>query len=295
MYLLEKKMSIDEQNQIPQPKKNPLAQWYRQPKIYIKLPSKGKFYTQGALDASSNEEYAVYSMTAKDELMFKTPDALLSGQSTVELIKSCIPAILDPWKMPSIDLDLCLVAIRMATYGEKMEVGANCPHCQAENDYDISLMNWMSVYDSFNFVDSVEIDTLLINIRPYNYQELTKTSIKTMEEQRVFNIINDDNMGDEEKLERFGKSFVKLTELTVDLIAGCITKIETPDGTVTDSKIIKDFIDNAPKEIFTKIADHVKGMKDTIEYKPLVKCNECNKEYNVPISMDQANFFAVRS
>jgi hypothetical protein len=234
-------------------------------------------------------------MTAKDELMFKTPDALLSGQSTVELIKSCIPAILDPWKMPSIDLDMCLVAIRLATYGEKMEVSANCPHCNAENDYDVNLQNWLGVYEEYNFVDVVEIDPLTVNIRPYTYQELTKTSIKTLEEQRVFNIINDDNMGDEEKLDRFGKSFVKLTELTVDLIAGCITKIETPDGSVNDVSMIKEFINNAPKEIFEKIANHVKNLKEKIDYKPVVRCNECSKEYDLPITMDQANFFAVRS
>jgi hypothetical protein len=288
-------MSSEPLNQNLQTKKNPLAQWYRQPKIYVKLPSKGKFYPNGTLDQSSNEEYAVYSMTAKDELMFKTPDALLSGQSTVELIKSCIPAILDPWKMPSIDLDLCLVAIRLATYGEKMEVSANCPHCNAENDYDINLQNWLGVYEGYNFVDVVEIDPLTVSIRPYTYQELTKTSIKTLEEQRVFNIINDDNMGDEEKLDRFGKSFVKLTELTVDLIAGCITKIETPDGAVNDVSMIKEFINNAPKEIFEKIANHVKNLKEKIDYKPVVHCNECSKEYDLPITMDQANFFAVRS
>jgi hypothetical protein len=68
--------------------KNPLANWFRQPKIYVNLPSKGKFYPAGSLDHSSTEEYAVYAMTAKDELMFKTPDAMISGQSTVEVIKS---------------------------------------------------------------------------------------------------------------------------------------------------------------------------------------------------------------
>lgn len=295
MYLFGEKMSSDTNNQNLAPKKNPLAQWYRQPKLYVRLPSKGKFYPNGTLDLSSNEEYAVYSMTAKDELLFKTPDALLSGQSTVELIKSCVPAILDPWKMPSIDLDLCLVAIRLATYGEKMEVSTNCPHCQAENDYDVNLQHWLGIYDGYDFVDSVSLEPLHVHIRPYNYQELTKTSIKTLEEQRVFNIINDDNMSDEEKLDRFGKSFVKLTELTVDLIAGCITRIETPDGIVDDPKMIKDFIDNAPKEIFEKIANHVKGLKEKLEYKPVVKCNECTKEFDLPITMDQANFFAVRS
>jgi hypothetical protein len=87
-------------DQIPnqnQQKKNPLSSFYRQPKIYVKLPSKGEFYPPGSLDVSANGEYPVYAMTAKDELLFKTPDALLSGQSTVELIKSCIPAITNPW------------------------------------------------------------------------------------------------------------------------------------------------------------------------------------------------------
>lgn len=100
-------------------KQNPLSQWFRQPKVYIKLPSNGEFYPHGALDKSANGEYPVYAMNAKDELMFKTPDALLTGQSTVEVIKSCIPAIQDPWSMPSIDLDVALVAIRIATYGQK--------------------------------------------------------------------------------------------------------------------------------------------------------------------------------
>ena len=66
---------------------NPLASYYRQPKIYITLPSKGEFYPADSLDLSTNGQYAVYAMSAKDELLFKTPDALLSGQSTVEVIK----------------------------------------------------------------------------------------------------------------------------------------------------------------------------------------------------------------
>ena len=103
--------------------KNPLSNWFRQPKIYVKLPSQGRFYPPNTLDVSSNDEYPVFAMTAKDELMFKTPDALLSGQSTVEIIKSCIPAIKEPWQMPSIDVDFALIAIRIATYGENITYG----------------------------------------------------------------------------------------------------------------------------------------------------------------------------
>jgi predicted Zn-ribbon and HTH transcriptional regulator len=277
-------------------KQNPLSQWFRQPKVYIKLPSNGEFYPHGALDKSANSEYPVYAMNAKDELMFKTPDALLTGQSTVEVIKSCIPAIQDPWSMPSIDLDVALVAIRIATYGQNMEVTANCPHCKSENSYDVDLVAWLGTIGNFEYHTEVNCDPLMVHVRPYSYQELSKTNIKTLEQQRLFNTINDDSLSDEQKLDIFGKSFVRITELTVDVIAGCIKRIDTPSGFTDDPAEIKEFINNASKDIFDKIAEHIQSMKKEIEFKPMdVKCQDCEKPYEMPITMDQSNFFNVRS
>jgi hypothetical protein len=99
---------------------NPLASFFRQPKIYVSLPSKGEFYPQGSLVKTPNNEYPVFAMTARDELLFKTPDALMNGIATREVITSCIPNILDPWQIPSLDVDAVLSAIRIATYGEEM-------------------------------------------------------------------------------------------------------------------------------------------------------------------------------
>ena len=56
---------------------NPLETYFRQPSIYIKLPSGGKHYPMGAIEFNENSELAVYPMTAKDEIKMKTPDALL--------------------------------------------------------------------------------------------------------------------------------------------------------------------------------------------------------------------------
>lgn len=287
---------MNQNTNLAQPKKNPLSSFYRQPKIYVNLPSKGRFYPQGSLDISTDGQYPVYAMTAKDELLFKTPDALLSGQSTVELIKSCIPAILDPWQMPNIDLDFALIAIRIATYGDKMEVGCNCPHCNAENSYDIDLTHWFAIFNNFAYESTVNVDPLAVHIRPYTYKEVTKTSIKTMEQQRIFQVINDDTLSDEDKLEKFGKSFIKLTELTVDIIADCIVSIDTPEGSVDDKAMIKDFINNCSKDVFDGIQSHIVAMKDQIEFKAQnVNCGECNQQFNLPITMDQANFFDVKS
>ena len=279
-----------------QPKKNPLINFYRQPKIYVRLPSKGKFYEPGSLDLSENGEYPVYAMTAKDELLFKTPDALLNGTSTVELIKSCIPAILNPWVMPNIDLDFALIAIRIATYGDKMDVGTNCPHCDAENSYDMDLTAWLDIFNNFIYNTDIVVDPLTVHVRPYTYKEVTKTALKSMEQQRIFQVINDDTLSDEIKLEKFGASFLKLTELTVDVIADCITAIDTPDGSVSDKAMIKEFIANCSKDIFQKIQDHVVQMKELIEFKAQnVTCGECSKPFSLPVTMDQSNFFAVKS
>jgi len=285
---------------IPQPSKkpmnNPLANYFRQPKLYMKLPSHGNYYVDGSLDKSEIDEYAVYAMTAKDELMFKTPDALMNGQATVEVIKSCVPSIKNPWQMPSIDLDAVLVAIRIATYGDSMDITANCPSCSHFNEYALNLVNYLDHLTKFEYQSSIIIDPLKINIRPYSYKELNKTSLKTLEQQKIFSIVNDESMPDEEKIEKFGESFVKLTYLTVEVIAGCIQSIETPEGTVEDQELILEFIQNSSSEIFNKLSEHINDMKEQMTLKAHdVECAECKHHWTVEVAMDQTNFFAKGS
>lgn len=278
------------------PMNNPLANYFRQPKIYIKLPSGGEFYPDGALDLSDNHEYAVYAMTAKDELLFKTPDALMNGQATVEVIKSCVPAIKNPWKMPTIDVDAVLVAIRIATYDTNMDITAKCPSCSFVNDYEFNLLTYLDQMGSFKYNSRIESEPLIVNIRPYNYQEITKSAIKAIEQQKIFQIVNDESLSEEEKLDKFGSSFLKLTELTVEIICGCIHSIETPEGVVSNQSQISEFIANAPSNIFNKISEHITSMRNDIEMKTQnVQCEECKHQYQISVTMDQSNFFAVRS
>jgi hypothetical protein len=235
-------------------------------------------------------------MTAKDELMFKTPDALLNGQSTVDVIKSCIPAILDPWKMPALDVDAALIAIRIATYGENMDIRADCPSCNEENAYAIPLTDWLGSVTNFKYVSEITVGELTVHVRPYSYKEITKTSLQAFEQQRSIAIINNDEYTDEQKIEKFGESFSRLTAMTVDIIAGCIHRIDTPNGSTSDPQHILDFIHNAPKDVFEAVSSHIQGMKSKLEMpNQKAECNECNFKFEIPITMDQSNFFAVRS
>ena len=289
-------MDQNSDQNIPEQKSNPLAAWYRQPKIYVKLPSKGRFYPAGSLDSSVSGDYPVYGMTAKDEIMFKTPDALLSGQSTVEVIKSCFPAIKNPWSMPTIDVDYCLIAIRIATYGDKMEVGSTCPHCDADNNFDMDLSSWLDQYNEYEYQDTLELGPLVVHLRPFSYKEMSDTSMKTVEQQRIFSIVNDSTITDEEKLKRFSESFVKLTDLTVDIVATCVSCIDTPSGRVSDIGFIKEFISNCSASDFEIIQKHINLQKEKIDIAAQkVQCGDCHEPYLLPVTMDQSNFFGVRS
>ena len=279
---------------------NPLKKYFRQPKIYLRLPSKGKFYPLGALDMPENNELPVYPMTAKDELMMKTPDALLNGQATVDVIKSCVPNIKDPWKMPSIDSDAVLIAIRLATYGESLEITTKVPVIGEERAYKVDLRRLLDQLVVFEFNPYVLInDELTVNIKPLSYKEFTDNSVRTFEEQRIFRIVNDESIPEDQKLQAFSNSFKKLTDLTIDLVLNSVVAIDTPEGKVLDKKMIKEFFNNADKTVFDKILKHLQSMKEGYTIKPLTVVSPLEdiergvpEKYEVPITFDQSTFFA---
>ena len=116
---------------------NPLIQAYRKPALYVSLPSGGKYYNEKP-KLSVDGELAIYSMTARDELISKTPDALFNGEATFSLIASCAPDIGDPHEMPVNDLMVVLIAIRLASYGDDISVDIKCPECDFLNQLAVS-------------------------------------------------------------------------------------------------------------------------------------------------------------
>ena len=142
---------------------NPLKSYFRQPKIYLSLPSPEKFYPSGCFEPTETGELPVYAMTAKDELNFKTPDALLNGQATVDVIQSCIPNIKNAWLLPSTDLDAILIAIRIATYGEMMDINTVVPVVNEERTYQLNLRGILDELKAEKFEEFVTVDDLCIN------------------------------------------------------------------------------------------------------------------------------------
>ena len=277
---------------------NPLQKYFRQPKIYLSLPSNGKYYPAGSLEISENGEYPVFPMTARDEIMIKTPDALLNGQATASVITSCIPAIKDPFNMPSMDLDACLIAIRIATYGEMMEVSIKVPVTGEDKDFDLDLRIMLDQFSNVDYNSAIELDGMIVNLRPLTYGEFTETSRKTFDEQRIFKVINDTDMAEGDKLATFTESFKKLTDLTILTLEKSIASIEVGDDVVTDQAHIKEFIANTDKGLFESVTNHIEEQRTKFQVKPLV-VDATPEEieagvpetYEVPVTFDQSSFF----
>jgi hypothetical protein len=279
---------------------NPLASFMRQPKIYIRLPSNGDYWPTGSINVSETGEYPVYSMTAKDELMLKVPDAVMSGQAVVDVIQHCIPNIKNAWQMPSIDLDVALIAIRLATYGEKMTTPISFGE-DIEMEYTVDLRNVMdSLSNSIVWDPVVQItDDLTVFVRPMTYKQISESALKTFETQKIMQVVNDDKLDEVEKSRLFKESFAKLTDITLGMVQASIIKIDSSEGTTDNPKFIAEFIENVDKDIFNKIQEHLDRLREINTIKPVtVTITDEMREkgftgdtIDVPMVFDPATFF----
>lgn len=274
----------------------------RRPKMFLKLPSGGKYWPEGSLDLPENGELPVYGLTVKDEIMIRTPDALFSGHATVSVIKSCIPNILDPWKIPSIDLDAVLVAIRIASYGEKMNMSVNIPVVNEEEEFEIDLRPVLdTIIDNTIWNGEIKIDNdLTIYIEPINYKAMTDYSLLNFDSNRVLQVmIQNQELTEEQKVEMAAMALSKMADATLVQVYNGIKRINSSNGNTTDPEHIKEFIENIEKDLFVKISDVYKELNThnntrmiTIQTPPQYIERGAPESITVPFEFDYSSFFA---
>ena len=272
---------------------NPLIQAYRKPVLYVSLPSGGKFYnTKPKL--SVDGELAIYSMTARDELVSKTPDALFNGEATFSLIQSCAPDIGDPNEMPVNDLVVILIGIRMATYGEAIDVDVRCPECDNMNQLTVSTNALLGSVKENVASDKVTLDNkFVIKVKPYNLHDRTKLQIQRLKQQKLIQNLADAELSDEQRQTQFGETFLEIADLTVSLIANAIMQVKPPEGdTVEDEHLILEWLKSITKEDYDMIREAVEELSENgVDTKFNAECIECKHNWETNVDLDIANFF----
>lgn len=273
--------------------KNPLQAYFRQPKIYLGLPSKGKFYPEGVINGDPSS-LPVFGMTAMDEIMLKTPDALFSGETVVSVIKSCIPGITDPWKMPTLDIDAALIAIRIATYGSKLPLTFKCKKCKEENSIDLDLSSTLDYFLNLDYQDYIYIDPLTIHIKPLTYKESTESQMKQYELQKML-AQSYDKMSEEERGKLINDIFAKLSDLQSQTFKNAISSVEADENVVENKEQIQDWLNNADAMFFENIKKHMEKMSEVWKVQPQpVTCAGCEAKSDLDINLDYSSFFGQR-
>lgn len=270
---------------------NPLKQYFRRPSLYIRLPSLEKYYDESVLETTENQELPIYPMTAVDEITAKTPDAVFNGTAVVDIIHSCVPNIKNAWDINTIDLDAILIAIRIATNGEELEVDSTCPACSQEGTYVTNLISLLETQQTVDFDKELIIDELSIRFKPLTFKEINYNGIKQYEIQKAaYNLSELENS--EQTQAELQKQLTSLNELTTKIFTDTILSITTPETTVTNKEHISEFLSQCDKNTFKSIKDFSINLKNQNTLKPFkLKCSSCNHEYEQQLILNIADFF----
>lgn len=269
---------------------NPLQKFFRQPKVFISLPSKGLYYEPGVL-VGDYTNVPIFAMSGMDEIIMKTPDALFTGESTAKVIESCCPYIKNAKLMPGIDIDAILIAIRIATFGNIMSVTQNCTKCEADNDYDIELSDLLDYFNNLKFINTVNIsEELTIRVRPLQYEEMNHFSIENFKLQKT--LYNSADLADAEKQKQIDQIYKDLSELQLQLFLTAIEAVQISGQSVTEKSFIEEWLRNTDRESYKLIKTKLEENKEVwnIPSQP-VKCSNCGHESTITVTLDQSSFF----
>jgi hypothetical protein len=271
---------------------NPLKQYFRRPAVYIKLPSGGIGYPPGSLDMSESGELPVYPTTAIDEITTRTPDALFNGTAIVELIRSCIPNIKDPWAVPNTDLDAILVAIKTASSSSgEMDVDSTCPECSDTSTFKVNLSAILTSIGSPDYSTVMEVGELKIKLKSISFKDVNKASMEQFEFQRTISQL-DSIQNEEERNIITANALTRITDLTMELICHSIEYIETPSMKVDQREFILDFLRHCDRNLYISIRDRSAEFRQVSEIKPMkMTCGSCNHAYEQTITLNPTDFF----
>lgn len=272
---------------------NPLKQYFRRPILYFRLPSDGKHYTPDVVEIPPNNELPVYPMTAIDEMTVRTPDALYNGSAIVELIKSCVPNIKDPWKLNSIDLDATIMAIRAGTADGKMSVSSTCPACSETSEFDVNLLPMLASVKDVDYSEVLSVRELKIKFRPLTYAETNQNNMAQFQVQKT--IMELQQYEDEDQKQAImTNTLQRLGELVTEAVASTIEYIATPETVVTDKEFIREFLNNCDRDTNAAIKETSIALRQKNEVEPIaVTCPHCKHKYEQKIIINATDFFDI--
>jgi hypothetical protein len=278
---------------------NPLQQYFRQASVYLKLPTLGRWYKNGEVSFSESQEIAIFGMTAIDDILISTPDAMLSGAALEKIIQNCAPDVKNVKKLMSPDLEAIFLGIKIGTTGGKYDVDRVCPKCSNQMTFEVNceyLMSTMTYVEDSDTVLNIN-NELEIRIKPYNLEMRRMFITKQFEEDRLLKSIDANNkeLDEFQKADILQKSIEKISRITFNLVSQSIESVRLiKQGlNVNDAANISEWLVNIPKSQADIVINAVNKLNEIgINKKVQARCEKCGHEWEDELSLDPTSFFS---
>lgn len=268
---------------------NPLSQYFRTPALHVALPSGGKFYPKNAIDLTADNQYPILPLSRQDELIYLSASSQYTSSSIASIITSCVPNIKDVWKMPAIDVDALLVAIKIASQGPVLEAKTVCTNCETENKTNVDLNQILNQFQAPDYNQPKILQDLKIYFRPISYQQANDNIAAQIGDEDLFDAI-DENADDQTRTEKIDLLLAKIRELSTDVLAKHILYIELPHSRVDNYSHIFEWLSNCDRQIYLQLQQHIVDIKNQTEVKPLeITCASCGTHYQQSYSLNLAS------
>lgn len=262
---------------------NPLlARLNRMPGETIRLPSLGKFYTNGELtEETVNGEIVLNPMTMTDEIMMKSPDMLFQGTAIERVFQRCSPNIKKPLDLLTSDVDFILTHLRRISFGPFVEVPFTCsnPKCKHENEVRVPLEYFTN---SSKEIDVTDFDAKFSLTTPTDGNTVRLKPI-TFRDFLMMQQINADSLTDPNVLE----------EYVLDSFSSVIAAVGEVENTSEEQReFIKEWLNHIPRSDTELITKAVAGLQDwgpTFKYN--AKCSKCKHSNELTTELNPTAFF----
>lgn len=187
-----------------------LNNYIRQPAVYTKLPCGKNWYKNNEIEFNLNDEVSILPMSHRDEILSHNADALFSSNAVVEIIKSCVPNVKDVKNILLPDVEVLLLAIKIASIDNEIEVSLLCPNCleiynnasneekeQLIKDKKISIQPQDFLFDAKLCLEQFlpkddeyiyEFNNVKIHCKPLTLEESSRLDILNFEIRNAINI-----------------------------------------------------------------------------------------------------------
>jgi len=254
---------------------NPLLARVEMPGSTFQLPSRGLFYNNGELrgDVEMGEVH-VHPMSAYDEILMKTPDALFSGEAVHKVFLRCIPQVIKPVELLAKDVDFLLVCLRQVTYGDEMDVRYlhNCKDAK-NNTYTINISNFLT---KAKRIEPTTVGKIYSTTLP-NGQHVQLHPSKFKDVIKMYQDTNPEDATPEDEL-----------NMTVFVIRSIIHAVDE----ITDEKMIEEWIKKIPAGWLGQLSDVI---EETSDFGPnftfKTKCKDCGEIIEIESPINPISFF----